>query len=410
MFDGKHNHIVRATKENKILKWLCKYDSPLIMFHHRFPTSTVNVKRAAHPFTTRTFFGDTTYVLVHNGIIRNAEDLFIAHQEQGIDYHTFLEDLTFNDSEALLWDFALWQEGKQEKMQAIGDMAFICIKLKKNKRERVFFYRNFGRPLNMLRSSEGLMLSSEGPGEEIKSDVLYNWNYDVRRLYTKELIVPEYERKIYSFGAPQTTVPYANPVHDYYDADDYPNYSYIPGSYSREAFDDEEAYERWMDNSDLPPKRTMNWLKDVLKDKFTKYFNSDGTPKGTLEPSRPKNWQEGEVLNFERSDGGLYVPVDTRKDHELLYVERKRMSPSDEEISNTMTAYLSTVQGHFEQAHWAIEADYMLLEDKPQTENVIREKVLLDLALQRLDADPEYIDQESVSSEWRTLWAHMELA
>src|SRR5258708_5853048 len=69
IFDGQKMNMIHAAKEDKILKWLCRYDSNLLLMHHRFPTSTINVKRAAHPFSTKKYLGDTQYILVHNGSI-----------------------------------------------------------------------------------------------------------------------------------------------------------------------------------------------------------------------------------------------------------------------------------------------------------------------------------------------------
>ena len=58
LFDGQEMNMVHETKEDSILKWLVKYDSNQLLFHHRNPTSTINVKRAAHPFSTKKYFGD----------------------------------------------------------------------------------------------------------------------------------------------------------------------------------------------------------------------------------------------------------------------------------------------------------------------------------------------------------------
>lgn len=196
LFDGQYMHRVRAAKENKILKWLCKYDSNLIMFHHRYPTSTINVKRAAHPFTTKDYFGDNQYIMVHNGMISNDDDLFEKHAELGIEYQSMLQDLTFNDSEALLWDLALTLEGKQKKLTATGSIAFVCIKLHKGKLSKMYFGRNTS-PLNMLRNKNGISLASEGEGEAIDTNTLYTFNYDLKRLSKRHFSIPS---TVYSYS------------------------------------------------------------------------------------------------------------------------------------------------------------------------------------------------------------------
>ncbi len=194
LFDGDYQNIVKESKEDSILKWLVKYDSSMILFHHRRPTSTINVKRAAHPFSTKDYFGDTQYILVHNGMIWNSDDLFDEHIKEGIQYQSLLQDGTFNDSEALLWDMALYLEGKQDKLNVEGGIAFICIKKVKGKLTKMFFGRN-SNPLNMKLDKNGISLSSEGEGEPIESNNLYIFNYDNNKVSKMELEIPSYLNK-----------------------------------------------------------------------------------------------------------------------------------------------------------------------------------------------------------------------
>lgn len=186
MFNGKY--MVHAAEEDRILNWLVKdkNESDLLLMHHRFPTSTINVRKAAHPFTTGQYFGDTEYILIHNGHITNDHELMDDHEQLGITYQSVLDDGTFNDSEALLWDFALFIEGKQKELTAYGNIAFICIKRVKGKLERMYFGRN-NNPLNYMRDDSGMILSSEGEGELIEADRLYNYNYELNRLTSRKM-------------------------------------------------------------------------------------------------------------------------------------------------------------------------------------------------------------------------------
>lgn len=197
LFDGEYQNIIKESKEDSILKWLVKYDSSMILFHHRRPTSTINVKRAAHPFSTKDYFGDTQYILVHNGMIWNSDELFDEHIKEGIEYQSLLQDGTFNDSEALLWDVALFLEGKQEKLNVAGGIAFICIKKVKGKLTKMFFGRNTN-PLNMYMDKGGITLSSEGKGDPIDRDNLYIFNYDNQKVSKMELEIPTATYKSYS--------------------------------------------------------------------------------------------------------------------------------------------------------------------------------------------------------------------
>lgn len=199
LFDGQETHIVKAATEDKIINWLCKYDSNMILFHHRYPTSTINVKRAAHPFSTKNYFGESEYILVHNGMIRNDEELWTAHDELGIRYQSMLDDGTFNDSEALLWDFALTMEGKQKELKAYGGIAFVVVKKTGGYVDKLYFGRN-SSPLNMLRDRDGLMLSSEGEGVAITPQTLYTYNYKLKRLTTKFMSIKSFLPTPYTGG------------------------------------------------------------------------------------------------------------------------------------------------------------------------------------------------------------------
>jgi predicted glutamine amidotransferase len=189
LFDGQKLNIVRSTKEEKLLKWLVKYDSNLIMFHHRFPTSTPNVKRAAHPFTTGKFFGDNQYILIHNGHITNSAILKKEHEALGITYHSQLEDGKFNDSESLLWEFALVMEGRKEKLGTNGGAAFICVKLHEGKLDKMYYARNTN-PIYVEQDETGIVLSSAGEGQMALAHHLYEWDYETSILTKKEFEVP----------------------------------------------------------------------------------------------------------------------------------------------------------------------------------------------------------------------------
>lgn len=202
LFDGKFNNIVRSTTEDKILNWLCKYNSHLILFHHRLPTSTDNTKSTAHPFATKDHFGKTQYIMVHNGHISNSQELKTAHERLGITYHSTQPDGRFNDSEALLWDLALYLEGKQDDLKAEGAMAFICIKLIGPRLDKLYFGRNTN-PLNMLKVKQGILLSSQGEGEPIDPHSLYCFNYKLKRLTSKVLSMPSYSYADRSYTHPK---------------------------------------------------------------------------------------------------------------------------------------------------------------------------------------------------------------
>lgn len=354
LFDGEFMHMVKSASEDKILNWLCKYDSSLILFHHRFPTSTVNVKRAAHPISTKAYFdskaGKTQYVMVHNGVIRNANDLFGDHQERGIDYITLLDDLTFNDSESLLWDFALTMEGKQPKMKAIGDMAFICLKIVNGKLDKMYFGRK-GRPLMLYRDQESFELSSEGRGISIPEDQLHTYGYKTKRLTLKYMNFTQYKPFVSNYTPQPACATYGN----------------------------DEEYERWK-NGDKNPETTPHLI-------------GQGAPPVTIEdvkrvPNSAPTWL-GDTLKAK---------------YDKLFPKREDIIlPSESEIENTALGYIIQAQGLFEDAYWLAEDSYTDFLHAVDNVANIRQRMLLEGVMEYIQLDPEYKRPNSVSSVWRAL-------
>lgn len=191
LYDYQERNMVRSPGFNRMSKWLKRYPSTNILFHHRMPTSTENVTNACHPFSTKDYFR-TNYVLVHNGHITNDLELKREHEKLGIVYTSVQPNGSFNDSEALAWDVALYLEGKQSAIKAEGAIAFVCMAIGKgNKHDRLFFGRN-SNPLNMRLNDKMLMLSSEGKGNMIDADKLYSYDYVNGKLTIKDCKIPRW--------------------------------------------------------------------------------------------------------------------------------------------------------------------------------------------------------------------------
>lgn len=188
VFDGQFKNIIRTPHEYKIIDWLKRYPSRELLFHHRMPTSTDNVKNACHPFSTYKFF-KTNYILVHNGWINNASEMYEKHRKLGIVYASEQADGRFNDSEALLWEFALYKEGKQKNIEARGPVAFICIALN-GKNDKLYFARNTN-PLKIHRSKKNILLSSEGEGVLIPAYILHTFDYKTKEVTKQDIELPQ---------------------------------------------------------------------------------------------------------------------------------------------------------------------------------------------------------------------------
>lgn len=158
-----------------------------ILFHHRYPTSTPNVPEAAHPIRVTHQELQHDYVVVHNGVISNDEELKERHEALGYKYTTeiscqyrtrkgkvYEDSLQWNDSEALAIDLARNIEGLQKRVNARGAIAYIVMQLEKSTQRAVALYygTNGGNPLTLDMSKDFICLASQG-GTAINDNICY---------------------------------------------------------------------------------------------------------------------------------------------------------------------------------------------------------------------------------------------
>lgn len=193
--EGNEMKTYQRAKTEEEIKEILKKDIDNIsglMFHHRFPTSTPNIIEACHPIKVKNKRLDNTYFVIHNGIITNDGELRKSHYALGYKYTTKIRkteiiqtkgkkvesvELYFNDSEAFAIELAEYIEGKKEKIDTKGSIAFVALQVnRKDKISKVFFGRNSGNPLIMKNKENYFSLSSqsEGKGQLISEDVLYS--------------------------------------------------------------------------------------------------------------------------------------------------------------------------------------------------------------------------------------------
>lgn len=367
-FDGQH--IFKTPKIGKMRGWMKNKRnlSDFIMFHHRFPTSTINVRRAAHPFSTREYFGKTKYVLVHNGHISNSHVLKKDHDEMGIEYSSVLDNKTFNDSESLLWDVALTLEGKQEKLKAYGGIAFVAAKLVNNEITHLYFGKNAGRPLHLYRENDGVLLSSEGPGEDIDDQKLYTYNYKLNRLTNKNFKIPQYNPDYQGYGG--VTKPYSS-------APAYSGGAYTPGSVAhRNASAYDRFYDSWEDR---------DYYIDT--DGRTVYIEEEFSENTETFPIPDDNIQG-------KSDTEL-----TEEEYEQDYF-LSTIPPADDmniRIYKTFALYMVDSFGLYDDAYVEMQDDYEKFGNhakSPKRELILK---LLEGAMKYLWTHPGYEDMNSVN-------------
>ena len=203
---GMNNHTIethRALKESDFLSRLTARPYDEILLHHRLPTSTKNTYASTHPFVME--LDNRRYYFVHNGIIENAHELREQHYQAGITYRSMEQDGTFNDSESLAWEFALYLCQRKQGISAVGSVACICLETDResNRARRLYFYHNNGSPLRMLLDSELLVLSSEGGwGSKVAVDKLFFYDYQTKTLKLHSPLTISDELEIIWYGQP----------------------------------------------------------------------------------------------------------------------------------------------------------------------------------------------------------------
>lgn len=367
VFNGKH--LVKAAKEERIIRWLekPKNQSDLILFHHRWPTSTINCRKAAHPFTTKDYFGDTQYVMIHNGTVSNAKDLFVKHQELGIEYQSLLDDLTFNDSEALMWDLALTLEGKQDKLTAYGGIAFICMKMVNGEPERLFFARNHSKPLNLLRNKQQMFLSSEGEGEEIEPNVLHNYNYQLNRMTTKHFYIPAWDT---SYDWEETRGKYNQNTCGYQ-----PQGAPLLPAWSSREWENEFATteENWQAyafrQNETYTKEGVYWQDEYGEEYFDKYYTA---------PMYYRPMSEATIVR------------DVLAASRYRNVPLLKMYPTSDDVDEAVRQYIEEAMGDATTAYWNMEIDYEGIEQEPLGTERTRKLELLQKAIGKIEAGEDF--------------------
>lgn len=208
--DGKLVSIQRAKTEEEIKKLLMKEEAGLILFHHRAPTSTKNTVGTTHPIFVSNPELEYDYYLAHNGVITNDTFLKSKHERLGYKYTTEFhehvvatyndgrsevldtETAVFNDSECLAIEFARYVEGKEDRINTVGEAAFWAISLEKgtNNVLNVYLGKNKGRDLKLIKNKKWFGFSSES-GKDIKDMKLYTINFEDLDIYESDLVMDE---------------------------------------------------------------------------------------------------------------------------------------------------------------------------------------------------------------------------
>lgn len=161
----------RATDALKALIDVSRSPDPIMIFHHRMPTSTENTIPQTHPMIISHDELDFDYAIVHNGVIRNAEALHKIHTEElGYIYKTktepkgyYYKTAGFNDTEAFAIELARFLDGKGTEIGSFGSQAFLGMRITKKtqKTHSIFWGTNGTNPLIWDETPIGIVIASE---------------------------------------------------------------------------------------------------------------------------------------------------------------------------------------------------------------------------------------------------------
>lgn len=196
--------VYRSVDEGPMMSRLDDVEATEIMFHHRMPTSTSNVKSSTHPVKVSHPTLEYDYFVIHNGNISNADDLKEQHEEIGFEYTTEMVTITetrlnkwknveFNDTEALAIDLALAIEDGDDSLDARGSIATVCLQVDKETQEikALHYGRNNSNPLvREYQKGQFFTLKSQGQGEKV----------DAHTLHTVDNEHNEAEQRDFDFG------------------------------------------------------------------------------------------------------------------------------------------------------------------------------------------------------------------
>lgn len=211
-------HLLRDTDEEGIREKMEKEHAQGVLFHHRFPTSTINIEEATHPIVVKHPSLKYMYLVTHNGVITNCDELRQEQEALGHEYttkivrkwetsvHTYTDE-EYNDSEAFAIELAYAIEQGKE-ITSKGAIAFIAFQLEygTNKLVKVFFGRNSGNPLTMENTPELFALSSQNGTTKLDAHTLYSFDgkkiestpFEIGKYATVEM---GYSTKYYSESA-----------------------------------------------------------------------------------------------------------------------------------------------------------------------------------------------------------------
>lgn len=397
---GKIHQLFRGKTEYEAKEALVRDNSEIILFHHRFPTSTKNVLGATHPIFVSHDELEYDYYVAHNGVIVNDDELKKKHNELGYVYTTEFTEKTivtykdgrtedvsslvpvYNDSEALAIELARFIEYKDERIHVRGGAAFWGVKVRKNSNDVVslFFGKNYGRDLCIEDTNKWYIIASE-TGEDLEDMKLWETSVDGKDWTERELLMdeakPEPKQTYNTFGYGsrsqevinwdgvdksynKTKVGYESLENKYYTEKERDETGLYPSYFERVEMYGQELYVPWkfhkakdktVFGTDIEYKTIDNKTREELDDITTEY--------GKLQ------WQLESLEDYQAS--GFYQPEDEQRRMDLearqgaieMRLVAMGISPA---LSDEMCQLAYEMEDHDNAYHKAIVSPYALLD------------------------------------------------
>jgi glucosamine 6-phosphate synthetase-like amidotransferase/phosphosugar isomerase protein len=346
---NKKIKIDRATELTKALLDLRFTEAANIVVHHRYPTSSINKISQTHPIVVNNDSLRYKYLVVHNGIISNSEELRKMHMDElGFIYTTDrktdkAKEMEFNDSEGLAIELARFVENQTRKIKAIGSVAYIILQVDKttDKLKNIFWGRN-NNPLNILTTKDSLRLSSEGEGKAIKENIMYSCNPDVFKIKKRKCNIQKTEY-LKETETKQTTIT------DIY-KDNKIDYSYgYNDCYSKNYWKTDKRSEDSVDMSIEDFRERLNEITDMFVDAITLSANALSlVEKQDIEvPYQTMIKDLGEEIeeSIQTINDTIREKVETIKDEENYY-NQKYATNQPTKISNKRDDYETSIGFH----------------------------------------------------------------
>lgn len=410
--DWKLLAVNRAKTESGIKELIMKDKAPIILFHHRMPTSTKNTIGTTHPIFVSSKELEYDYFFAHNGVITNKDMLKKKHEALGYIYTTeFAELLTakyndgtvealgstaavFNDSESLAIELARYIEELSDKVEIFGAAAFWGVALDKgtNQIRHIYYGKNQGRDLKVTRNKKYHGISSE-TGHDIESMKLYSYDLGDPQLYEQDLSIGVWtapSKRTIGYGADREPsgdyrVPYQYALPPGEDDDDK-----TASMFSSIAAYDKLENKHYLYSEALATEIPLSEFMAMKTYTFVTYVPVKFMNE-TYNRKQPSSGKQCLNTDVEEEEDKLDIPVKTRNLLEDLCTQYAKIETARDKLEESYTTGMMS-ESEYDRADRKLEGHLQEIEEKISTLNVPESlsEEILDLSRQMEDYNRSY--------------------